>query len=202
VHISDSNQVSCLKSVASITLLVCYTPIAAAQGLDAPHRDSTIEDIYIVRSLRESRGTPTQYCGPERIGFGGTTSEDRYTIYSLNTRFSDGLLTNASRNAIGDVHACIAPTASPMILNFYGEGSIGRITFSVIGECSLARADEPEPGITFTSCSLDLRDLPEGYVGGRLTSSTILSRQSIGEVSDPPGYVQSSFATIRLWKRR
>ncbi len=29
-----------------------------------------------------------------------------------------------------------------------------------------------------------------------------MSRQPIGAVSDPPGYVQPSIATMRLWKKR
>jgi hypothetical protein len=30
----------------------------------------------------------------------------------------------------------------------------------------------------------------------------MVSRQAIGGISDPAGYVQPSIATIRLWKRR
>ena len=190
-----------MRSVASVLVVACCATTAAAQGSDSAPR-ATIEDIYVARSLRESRVMPTRYCAEERIGFGGTSFEDQYTFWSVETRPSDGLITKADQTAIGDVHACFTPTADPLILNFYGEGTLAGISFTAIGECSLAQADEPEPGITFASCSLDFRDLPEGYVGGHLTSSSILSRQPIGTVSDPPGYVQSSIATIRLWKRR
>jgi len=54
--------------------------------------------------------------------------------------------------------------------------------------------------MTVFRCYLELRDLPTGYVGGQLTTNTVVSRQGIGESSDPPGYVQPSIATIRLWR--
>ena len=45
-------------------------------------------------------------------------------------------------------------------------------------------------------------NLPDAYMGGQLTTNTIGSQNALGAVTDPPGYVQSSIATIRLWKRR
>ena len=42
---------------------------------------------------------------------------------------------------------------------------------------------------------------PVGYVGGQLTTNTVLSRSVVGLVSDPEGYTQPSIVTIRLWKR-
>jgi len=66
----------------------------------------------------------------------------------------------------------------------------------------MAKKDFPEPGLSVFRCFLEIQNLPEGYVGGQLTTNTVVSRRSIGEVSDPPGYIQPSIATIRLWKKR
>jgi hypothetical protein len=51
-------------------------------------------------------------------------------------------------------------------------------------------------------CFLDLQGLPPNYIGGQLTSNTVLSRVAVGETSDPTGYTQPSIVTVRLWKRR
>jgi hypothetical protein len=65
-----------------------------------------------------------------------------------------------------------------------------------------ARQDFPEQGLRLFRCFLDLSGLPEQYVGGHLTTNTVGSKQNIGAVSEPPGYVQPSIATVRLWKKR
>jgi hypothetical protein len=50
-------------------------------------------------------------------------------------------------------------------------------------------------------CFLLLDNLSHGYLGGHLTANTINSRQVLGGTTDPKGYVQSSIATVRLWRR-
>jgi hypothetical protein len=128
--------------------------------------------------------------------------EDQYTFQSIETRDSDGLMTSANVNTIGRLHACVGRTSDALVLNFYAEGMLGAVSFKASGDCRTAKPDYPEPGITMYTCSFKLRDLPEAYVGGSLTTNTISSRQAIGETSDPSGYVQPSIATVRLWKRR
>jgi hypothetical protein len=168
----------------------------------SPNADAReVEDIYVARSLRESRVDPTQYCSEDRAGFTGTAFEDRYTFHSVVTRAHDGLVTNPAENEIGRLHACVAPTLDPLVVNFFGEGGIADVSFRVIGDCRAPALDHPEPGVTFYSCSFTISDLPEPYFAGHLTTSTISSRAALGAVSDPVGYVQPSIATIRLWKR-
>jgi hypothetical protein len=50
--------------------------------------------------------------------------------------------------------------------------------------------DHPEPGATFYSCSFKVRDLPEPYVGGHLTTSTI-SSDTRGRVG--PAWLRPAF---------
>ncbi len=166
-----------------------------------PASASRVEDIYIARSMRESQVTPTEFCSQSRTGFGANL-EDVYTFRSTATRASDGLITDTDVNTIGRLRACFGTTAAPATLNFYGEGSLGTVTFTGIGECLAVKQDYPEPGLVVARCFLELRDLPSGYVGGQLTTNTMRSRAVVGETTDPPGYTQLSIATIRLWKRR
>jgi hypothetical protein len=183
-----------------IIITVCLIPAAAAQQ-PASASATGVEEIYIARSIVQSRLTPTPYCAQEHVGFVGATVEQEFTFHSVTTRSSDGLLTNPKQNTIGNAHGCVGPSGDPVVLNFYLEGAVGATHFKAIGGCRWGM-ENPESGIRFLNCLLPLQDLPEGYVGGYLTSNSITSRQPVGEASEPFGYLQSSIATIRLWRRR
>jgi hypothetical protein len=190
-----------MRLLATLMLCaMCGWPLGV--GAQKPQSGNAVEDIYLARSLRLSRITPTAYCAAERAGFTGATAEDQYTFHSTATRSSDGLMINANVATIGRLHACFGSTPDALTSNFYAEGALGDVSFTGRGECRTARQDYPEPGVTVYRCFLELRDLPREYQGGQLTTNTVVSRQGIGEVSDPPGYVQPSIATVRLWKKR
>jgi hypothetical protein len=90
----------------------------------------------------------------------------------------------------------------PTFLNFYAEGELGGLIFDGTGKCTTLRRDFPEPGLNVAACFLHLGGLEDRYAGGLLTSNTVVSRNVTGDKSDPPGYVQPSIATVRLWRRR
>jgi len=178
---------------------------STAASEPAAQRSSTaagVEDIYVARSLRESRVMPADFCAEARTGFGSSRFEDRYTFRSIATRAQDGLMVDANVKTVGSLHACFGATPDPTLTRFYAEGALGTVTFTGRGECRTAKQDYPEPGMTVFRCFLELSDLPSGYVGGQLTTNTVGSRNVLGEQSDPPGYTQPSIATVRLWKRR
>lgn len=164
--------------------------------------DGRVEDIYVARSMRESRVTPTEFCAEARIGLSSARFEDQFAFRSTATRGSDGLMVDTNVQTVGRLHACFGSTPDPTISSFYAEGVLGAVTFTGRGECLAAKQDYPEPGMVVARCFLELRDLPNGYVGGQLTTNTMFSRNVLGENTDPPGYTQASIATIRLWKRR
>ena len=164
--------------------------------------DSRVEELYIARSMHESQVKPTAFCAEGRIGVGSAITEDEYTFRSTTTRTTDGLMTDANVQTIGRLHACFGATSDPMLRSFYAEGVLGAVTFTGRGECRTAKREYPEPGMAVLRCFLELRDLPNGYIGGQLTTNTMNSRNLLGEETDPPGYVQPSIATVRLWKRR
>jgi len=144
---------------------------------------------------------PTDFCGESRVGF-SSGWEDHYTFHATTARPSDGKIIESLGNQIGRIHTCIGETSNPLRLNFFGEGDLGAVAFTGKGECEAAKSDFPEAGITAYRCFLGLSDLPRGYTGGLLTTNSVVSRQPIGATSDPAGYVQSSIATVRLWKQR
>lgn len=161
-----------------------------------------VEDIYVARSIRESQSKPTEFCSQARTGFGNHSVEDRYSFQSVATRALDGLITDDNVGTIGRLRACFGSTSDPRTVNFYAEGVLGTVSFTGRGECLTVKQNYPEAGVTVARCFLELRDLPDGYIGGQLTTNTMRSRTLIGPVTDPLGYTQMSIATIRLWKRR
>src|SRR5262249_22715039 len=162
--------------------------------------DGQVEEIYVGRNIRESRSSPTEFCTETRTGF-GATAEDRYTLRSIATRAADGRMIGANVDVIGRFHGCVGTTDAG-VLKFYAEGTLGRISLTVVGDCRRLKQDYPETGITAYACAFDVRDLPVGYIGGQVTTNTVASRSAIGDQSDPPGYTQPSIVTIRLWRRR
>jgi len=112
------------------------------------------------------------------------------------------MVTDPNVRTVGTLRACFGPTDDPALFNFYAEGTLGKVSFQGRGECRTPKGDYPEPGVYIHRCFLDIANLPAGYIGGHLTTNTVTSKQSIGLTSDPPGYVQPSIATIRLWRQR
>jgi hypothetical protein len=141
--------------------------------------NSQVEEIYVARAIRQSRIPPTRFCDESRIGFGKALFEDHFAFRSIQTNPSDGRMVSSDAQVIGNMHVCFGATADPAV-----------------------RRDFPERGITVMRCFLDLQGLPPSYIGGQLTSNTVLSRVAVGETSDPAGYTQPSIVTVRLWKHR
>ena len=108
---------------------------------------------------------------------------------------------NANVAVIGTLRACFGPQPETGSF-FYAEGKLGDVPFTGRGECRTTRRDHPEAGMSAQRCFMELSGLPPAYVGGQLTTNTIGTRNALGDRTDPPGYIQPSIATIRLWKRR
>lgn len=162
---------------------------------------SAIEDIYILRSLREERSAPGSFCDAGKIGFTAAV-EDRYSFKAVVTRESDGKVVDARMHNAGSLHACFDGIPRVQDTSFYAEGVMAGVSATGKGKCTAVAADFPEPGITTSRCFLVLSNLPPPYVSGLLTTNSIRSRQPIGDLTDPPGYIQPSIATIRLWRKR
>jgi len=191
---------ACALILGGLSLVVSIDALPQAQPKSAAGK--SVEDIYIARTVRESRDFPTAFCAEARTGFpAGGGAEDKFTFRSTATRASDGLLTNSNVKEIGTLHGCYGPTADALVWKMYAEGALGTITFKGRGEC-VQKSNYPEPGMTPTRCFIELYDLPNGYVGGMATANNMNSYTTTGEFSTPTGYTQVGIFTFRLWKRR
>ena len=187
-------------------LVVAFAALASSIGANAvaqrPVAGSSVEDIYIVRSLRLSRTAPGEFCAERRTGFPTPTLEDRYDFKAVTARTADGRVTSATGSTVGHLHACFGATADSLTESFYAEGDLNGVRLTGRGEFRTDGQESPEPGIQPWRCYLKLAGLPAGFTGGQLTTNTVVSRKALGAVSDPVGYTQPSIATIRLWKNR
>lgn len=185
-----------------ILLAGMATAASATAAAQQSASDSRVEVIYVVRSLRLSRISPSDYCAERRTGFPAPTFEDQYDFKAVTTRPADGRVTNATGPTIGHLHACFGVTSDSLSSLFYAEGDLNGVQLTGRGDCQRVGGDSPEPGITPWRCHLNLTGLPVGFMGGQLTTNTVTSRAAVGTASDPAGYVQPSIATIRLWRKR
>jgi hypothetical protein len=159
---------------------------------------SAVEEIYVLRSVRETRVAATDFCSKLET----PTSEDNYTFYSAAVNSETGLVTNPKAKAAGKIHGCFGKSAAPGVIKFFGEFEANGVTGKATGDCQTGRPDHPEAGLKLFACLFDLSDLSAPYIGGMLTTNSLNSKSITGEASDPAGYTQVSIATVRFWKKR
>ncbi len=142
-------------------LLGTESPLRA-QNTEAsqPAVATEVEEIYIARSVRESRIPPTEFCAKARTGVGDATSEDQHTFRSVATRTSDGRVLDANVKTIASIHSCNGRTANPAVFDFYGEIVLQGTAFKGLGDCRATKTDFPEKGLIVYRCFLDLSGLP------------------------------------------
>jgi hypothetical protein len=180
---------------------LCLASVALADDAAKP---AGLEDIYVLRSIREQAEPAPNWCSRDKTGFEpfAKDPERSFSFWSVRTRPEDGKIADAKAARVAELRACFGATEDRARQNFYAEVKLGSISFHGKGECLALMIDTPQPGLFPVRCQLVLSGLPAPYVGGLLTTNTMTSKAAFGGASDPPGYTQASIATIRLWKSR
>lgn len=178
------------------------TQAAPAESAQPPAVD--LEEIYILRSIREQQKPSADGCPSARTGFAAfpADAERFFSFWSLRARPEDGRVVDAKGARVAELRGCFGPTSERARQRFHAEVQLGSISFRGDGECLAIALDSPEPGLFPVRCQLILSGLPAPYVGGLLTTNTLSSQAPFGGDTSPPGYTQASIATIRLWKTR
>jgi len=181
-------------------LFACATPsdLAAAEPAGA------LEEIYILRSIREPHAPADNWCSSTRSGFEpfAKDAERFFSFWSLRVQPEDGKVVQTQDRRVAELRACFGETGERARQNFYAEIQLGAISFKGRGECLALNIDFPAAGLFPVRCQLVLSGLPAPYVGGLLTTNTMTSQAAFGGDTNPAGYTQASIATIRLWKSR
>ena len=205
----DKLRVSTILRVLGVaSFLVFSSTSASAQSQQEALRDKNavkgkvehsadvVEQIYVARSTHTSTTVPaTAFC--DKAPF-KAVREAYGTWSSVETRPEDGRLSNPAVKTIGNIRACFGSSGTR---DAYSEGTIAGVPFKGIGSCQI-RANFPETGISQGWCFQMLSGLPSEYVGGMILNNGIASQNENGDVSSPPGYLQSGIATFRLWRKR
>ena len=171
------------------------THVYAQQGQQSV---SPVEEIYVLRSLRETRVTPTEFCS----SLEAPTSEDYYTFRTVDLDAKTGRAESLSGETVGHIRGCFGKGANAADILFYGEFETNGVKGKARGDCKSGPPDFPEQGLRLFACYFALSDLPAPYVGGQLTTNSVNSRIITGDASEPAGYTQVSVATVRLWRKR
>src|SRR5215813_13835863 len=182
-------------SVATATIVGLVTLLfvgATPSGNAAPRAKAALEEIYILRSIRERREPVADWCSSTRIGFEPfpTDAERFFSFWSLRVR-PDGRVAETKHRNVAELRACFGATSEPARQNFYAEIKLGSLSLRGNGECLALKIDFPEAGLFPVRCQLVLSELPAPYVGGLLTTNTLTSKAPFGAESDPPGYTQA-----------
>jgi hypothetical protein len=205
----DKFRVSTILQVLGVASFLAFSSTSAsAQNQQEALRDKNavkgkvergadvVEQIFVARSTHISTTVPaTAFC--DKAPF-KAVREAYGTWSSVETRPEDGRLSNPAVKTIGDIRACFGSGGTR---EAYSEGTIAGVPFKGIGSCQI-QANFPETGISQGWCFQTLSGLPSEYVGGMILNNGIASQNENGEVSSPPGYLQSGIATFRLWKKR
>jgi hypothetical protein len=191
-------------AVAAFTAVVFISVAPGAGDASAePAGASGVEDIYVLRSVREARVQPAPVaCATARTKLSDPAWEDSYTFRSVATRAEDGRVIENEANKVGSIRACFGKTADPAVMELYGDAMINGIAAKAFGKCQTAKRDFPEKGVNLFGCLFELSDLPAEYIGGQLTTNSLTSTELFGTTTNPKGYAQVSIATVRLWRKR
>lgn len=170
----------------------------------ASGEEASLEDIYVLRSIREHKEPTRDWCASAKTGFEPfpTDPERFFSFWSVKSRREDGKVVDAKAARVAELRGCFGPSDDRARQNFYAEIKLGSIAFHGNGECLAMAINTPENGLFPVRCQLILSGLPAPYVGGLLTTNTMTSKAGYGGDTDPIGYTQASIATIRLWKAR
>lgn len=180
------------------------TAVATAGAVLASASAADLEEIYVLRSIREPQTPTVGWCAPSRTGFEPMANDPErfFSFWSVRTQPEDGKVSDAKAARVAELRACFGPTETLARQNFYAEIKLGALSLRGHGECLALRIDFPEPGLFPVRCQLVLSGLPAPFVGGLLTTNTMTTRAAFGGETEPPGYTQASLATIRLWRAR
>ncbi len=184
---------------AGLVILLCAGAMPSSKAAAAE-----LEDIYILRSIREQHQPADGWCSSAKTGFEPfpKDAERFYSFWSLRVQPETGKVVQTKDTRVAELRGCFGATGEPPRQNFYAEVTLGSLSFRGNGECLALKINFPAAGLFPVRCQLVLSGLPAPYVGGLLTTNTMTSQAAFGGDTNPPGYTQASIATIRLWKSK
>ena len=118
-------------TAAAAIVAACTTLAACAARPDASPPDAALEDIYVLRSIREQQAPTADWCASSRTGFEPfpTDAERFFSFWSVRSRPRTGGSSTRSRHASPNCAAASARPSDRARQNFYAEIQLGAISF-------------------------------------------------------------------------
>src|SRR5688572_3825217 len=143
---------ACIAGIALIA--TACTPVARHPSNDAS-RATSLEDIYVLRSIRDPATATSDGCAVSKTGFEPLQSDaDRtFSFWSISSD-PDGYVVNATVRRVAGLRACMGPTSERPRQNFYAEIELNGMSFLGRGECTALMLDFPESKLFPVRCQL------------------------------------------------
>jgi hypothetical protein len=121
------------------------------------------------------------------------------TLYSYETRASDGKVVQDHARAVGKATACVQLTnfAFPpgLTQNFLLQLTLRDGVYTALGTCTIVSNDVPRRGLVLAGCNLALIGFPEDVLGGAVTSVSTFNPFRLD------GFATGSYWTAQIYDR-
>ncbi|MFP2908522.1 hypothetical protein ACLESD_26400 [Pyxidicoccus sp. 3LFB2] len=120
------------------------------------------------------------------------------SVYVPIHRPWDGKVVYDGRKRAGTATACVRitdPTFPPgQQVPFYARFNLPDGSFTASGTCTLVSNDVPAAGLVLAGCALSLVQVPRGFVGGTVSSTSVFNPRRL------PGYATGSHYTLYVYR--
>ena len=182
-----------LKQKASILLGAIFL----MPGIAFSDAEDFDEVTYVFRSFESAVPADIQDCFDMDIPF-ITSHTAGFDIYSFHSKKTNGLVLNEDIKRIGHVLTCAdwsetTPESPWVPVPAYFKVTLDGMELLAQGQGRLLSLDVPEAFLGLSTWTLEIIEGPPEVIGGWLVTNTI------SNVFGLPGYVNGSFASIRLF---
>lgn len=120
------------------------------------------------------------------------------SVYVPLHRPWDGKVVYEGRGRVGRATACVQltdPTFPPgQQVPFYARFNLPDGSFTAQGTCTLVSNDVPKAGLVLAGCALRLVEVPAGFVGGTISSTSVFNPRRL------PGFATGSYYTLYAYR--
>nr|BDT38638.1 hypothetical protein MFMH1_83070 [Myxococcus sp. MH1] len=120
-------------------------------------------------------------------------------IYVPRAREQDGKWVDLGQKSVGTATACLritpgTPLAPGNQVPAHMRFVLPEGTFAATGTCNVVSNDVPVAGLVLAGCALKLVEMPAGYVGGTVSSTSSFNPKKL------PGYATGSYYTLLAYR--
>ncbi len=120
------------------------------------------------------------------------------SVYVPQHEPADGKVVDAGGRRVGTATACIEMTDAAFPagqqLNVYMRYVLPEGGFTARGTCTVVSNDVPADGLVLAGCAMRLVDVPKGFVGGTVSSTSVFNPRRL------PGYATGSYYTLYAYR--